>query len=297
MKWKIVTAIAVGAVCFALALGFRLIQPDAGDLYQALRPARDLLAGLPQLTQPPSAVYAPSPLTIIPLGLLFAPFQDQLAAALFCGLTAGWLAWLLIREHYWRLIALLGYPFMMCLMLAQVAPLLVALALVGFAPLAVLIKPHIALPLLLSQRTYHAAWLLAGLIGLASLIVFPLWPLTWLEQLAPYHGYIPLLAPLGWVLLLPLFAWRDKLARLLVAMAAVPQHQFYDSFLLSLIPQTRLGLVFTSLMSWPLLATPDWPYFLRVWMFLYLPPLCVLAVERHWLSVVWRRVVLGHDER
>ena len=161
---------------------------------------------------------------------------------------------LLARGERWRLLFFCAVPYLSALSSLQLVPLVIALALTGCAPLAMLVKPQNALPLLLTYRSRWWSVVIAVVVFAASLLVMPDWPWKWLPLLKSYEGGAPLLLWFGPLLLLALFCWEQPGARLLVLLACCPQRDWYDALALWLIPQTSRGMVILTLASW--LALP-----------------------------------------
>jgi len=201
----------------------------------------------------------------------------------------------------------LSWPFFFTLLYAQWAPLVLCLY---FAPAflpVLLMKPQIALPLALTQRP---TWLGVGLtfvIGIASLVIYPTWPLVWLGQISTYQGMIPplLVLPLGPLMLLALLRYRERKAWLLLSMSAMPQRVLYDQMALLLIANNlreMLILVLCSWISFPVLMfVGGWyhlpgNWYLWILLTLYLPALGVLLAPtltgwvKQWRSRLENRI-------
>jgi hypothetical protein len=228
--------------------------------------------------------------------------KDFIAGGVFFGVSSGVLAWLILRNGKpYVLLLFLSWPYFFALLYAQWTPLILCLY---FAPVflpVLLMKPQIALPLVLTRRPSRLGFSLALVIGFVSLIIYPSWPWVWLRQISNYEGVAPppplLLLPLGPLLLLALFRYRDRKAWLLLLMAVMPQRVAYDQLVLLLIANnTRemLILVFCSWLSLPaLLIFGGWnnlPGGWKLWILLtfYLPALGTLLVPKlierikHW---------------
>jgi hypothetical protein len=234
---------------------FRL---GAGDLAQALIPAHDFIEARAPLSWPVSPYYIPSPLTIIPLGLPFVPFAEPIAAGLFIGLSCGFLAASIIDYGQpWRLLIFLSPAVLLNIYYVQYPILLLALALSRLAPLGLLIKPHIALPLVMSYRGRRAAWAGAFFVAGLSLLVYPLWPLTWLSQLRQYSGTIPALMPLGAGLLLSVLNIRRGEGRLVLFASILPQRGVYDQVAFMMLPRSLRSMAAFLCVSWALMLLPE----------------------------------------
>lgn len=228
------------------------------------RAARALLAGLDPyaVIRPvgpfPFDAYFKYPLPAALVAIPFAPLSGELAGALFIGLSTALLTWALTRESWERLPLLLSGCFASAAKSAQWSPLLAAALLLS--PWSVglgAIKPNLGVPMFVARFSWRAVAVAVGLLVL-SLAVQPGWPVEWLHvlrggleshYLSPVAGGPGLLA-LGPLLLLGLLRWRRPEARMLVALACVPQvPTFYDQLFLLLIPRTFRESAVTSLLS------------------------------------------------
>lgn len=260
-----------------------------------MRSARDLWQGRDPYAYPIAPDLVSYPLPAALFAFPFALFPDEIGAGLFFGLSSALLAWCLLHyEKPWALLIFLSWPFFYGLLFAQWPPLLVCLWFIPSLLPVVLIKPHIALPLALTGRISPTGIILSVLLLIGSLIVYPSWPLVWLQQVQTYQGFrSPLFVlPFGPLVLLALFRWRERRAWLLVLMALMPQRVVYDQLALLLIATNRrelLTLVVCSWMTLPLLLFADgWlslPGGWQLWIVLtlYLPALVILmrpTIER-----------------
>ena len=228
------------------------------------RAARALLSGLDPyaVIRPvgpfPFDAYFKYPLPAALVAIPFASLPAEAAGALFIGLSVALLAWALTRESWERLPILLSGCVASAVKSAQWSPLLAAALLLS--PWAVglgVLKPNLGVPMFLARPSWRAVAAGAGLLAL-SLVVQPTWPVEWLRVLrtgleahymSPAAGGPGLLA-LGPLLLLGLLRWRRPEARLLVALACVPQvPTFYDQLFLLLIPRTFRESATTALLS------------------------------------------------
>ncbi|HEU5103531.1 MAG TPA: hypothetical protein VFU22_31155, partial [Roseiflexaceae bacterium] len=175
----------IGAASGGLCLAFRIVRSEEGDFWWALRFADDLLHGADPFAFTPSARMVPYPLPSALFGLPVVWLPWLLAAALFFGVSSGLLAYGALRAgEGWRLGVMLSPPFILAALFTQWSPLIMAAAFFPvLAPLLVLVKPHIALPVALFRRPSRRGLVLALVVFGLSLAVMPTWPLRWLGML------------------------------------------------------------------------------------------------------------------
>ncbi len=261
----------------------------------------------------PDALFYPGPALIVAWPLHF--FTMPVAAGIFFGGGSAWLAWRLSREGMWRLWALGGPAFIMAAMLGQWSPLIVAGALIPGAGFLLACKPNIGLACFAYRPTWVGAASIVA-ICLLSFALLPTWPLEWLANARYVADHpiaehpSPIMKPLGWVLILAIARWRQPEARLLLAMALVPQLLYFaDQLPLGLVARTRgeaLALSATGLaaaVTWFVVLRdgaphvgPAAPYVL---LGLYLPALIVVlrrpneGVVPAWLDAAVARISIA----
>jgi len=128
-------------------------------------------------------------------------------------------------------------------LLVQFAPLLMTAAFVPALGFLAAVKPNLGLPIFVFRPSWKAVVGGAVFLGV-SVIVFPRWPLGWLESIRHDNRVgahaIPILQLGGVLLLLAALRWRLRAGRLLLAMSVIPQQlYFYDQLPLWLVPRTR----------------------------------------------------------
>jgi hypothetical protein len=192
----------------------------------------------------------PTLLVVAPLTLL----PVHVAIAAFVAFSAAILAFGLLRRSPDRLPLFLGSGFLVSLVLGQWSPLITATLLVPSLGWIAVVKPNIGLATTAARPTWIAA--IGGPVLLAMTLPFePSWPTEWLRNLhsMPPHP-APIFLPGGVLLVIALARWRRWEARLLIALACVPQLMYFaDQLPLWLIPRTRresMLLSATSLLAW-----------------------------------------------
>jgi hypothetical protein len=295
MKGRIIVSSVIG-IASAIICWIIHLKPHAVDFGWALGAAHDLVAGRDPYSAPISgSIPYPLPATVFAFPLLWLRTNPNLAGALFFGASSALLAFGLTRGGYTRLLVFLAFPYWMAMITVQWSPLVMAGALLPWLFPAVLAKPQIGIPIAL---TY---WNWTGIVGClvltaASLLVMPNWPLRWVSQISGFQNYIPMLVLPGPALLLALWVGADPDAHLLLLASLTPQHWFYDSFTLWLIPKSSSEILATACLSWG--AVLWWPLNFAtryspkvgslavVWM--YLPMLALLLL---------RATLLGNSQR
>jgi hypothetical protein len=131
--------------------------------------------------------------------------------------------------------------------IGQWSPWLTFATLVPSAGFLLACKPTLGLACFCYRPTWRAFWSGTAIMVL-SLALMPMWPWEWLENLEHVQRHPPaILTPGGWLLALALLRWRQREARLLFALACVPQLLFFaDQLPLFLVARNRReALLFT----------------------------------------------------
>jgi hypothetical protein len=191
-------------------------------------------------------------------------------------------------------------------MFAQWSPLLCAMWFMPVLGPLVLCKPNIALPFILTTWPKRVSLIVGGVVLVASLVLKPDWPWVWFSQTRDYQGMTPplLSGPLGPLVLLNLFAWRERRAWLVLTMAVMPQRVFYDQLPLLLAANSNRELFWLVASTWggfmALWLSPNMasmPGGWQLWVLLahYLPATFVVARGplREWLG----RMILTPQDR
>jgi hypothetical protein len=248
---RLVVAFAAAAWGGLLALAFMMRRGFYPDFLAFWYAARAFLHGLdPYAVTPSGAPYFvndrffypfPSVLVVVP----FAPFALPVAGALFFAVSSGLLAFALSRDGYARLTLFLSFPYVMAASLGQWAPLIMAAVLLPGLGFLAVCKPNIGVALAAARPTRAAVY--GGAAVLVASLAFDVhWPMKWIANLRTMQGHPPPLFTLaGIVLVAALLRWRREDARLVLAMAAVPQlPMFADQLPLMLVARTRVeGMV------------------------------------------------------
>jgi hypothetical protein len=141
---------------------------------------------------------------------------------------------------WWRLVVLASAPALRVFESAQWSPLLLGAALVPSFGWLLACKPTIGAALFAAWPR-RATVVGGALLALLCLLLLPTWPRDWLATTLAESAKGQYVAPVGFpggiVLLLALVRWRRPEARLLAALACVPQNYFfYDQLYLFLVP-------------------------------------------------------------
>lgn len=273
LRHRVWTAIAIGVVsgCFCWLCSLRpgsvadysyvhsaaRLFLDGQNPYLVMGTSAEALAQETTLYYPFTAVLAAIPLARLPLGV---------ASAIFFGVSAALLAFFITRDGLWRVHVFASSSFVLAALLAQFSPLVMVMAFTPAAGALAALKPNIGLTLFVRRPSVRAALGAAALVGV-SLLIFPTWPIHWLEVLradvsATRVHVMPVRAFGGFLLLLSVVAWRRPSGRLLLAMSCVPQLLFfYDALPLWLIPRTRQQSIVLTACSQA--AALTWYAFLR----------------------------------
>lgn len=286
---RLVVAITIGTLA-GIVCAFILGQATgaAGDFTWALRAARDMLAGQDVYARPFGEDLVPYPLPAALVALPLVAFADPVAAGLFFGSSTALFVWCVLRSRqHWRLLMIVSWPFCYGLVFAQWPPLVICVAFLSSLLPLLLVKPQIAIPILVFHRfRWYGVGLLVA-VGLLSLAVYPTWPLVWLNQIRGYKGTTPLLIslPFGPLLLLALLRWRSRYVWFFLLYALMPQRVVYDQLGLLLLARSRRELAVLVACSWitlpAILFFGGWLHLPGGWqnwiiLTLYVPALVVL---------------------
>ena len=229
--------------------------------------------------------YYPLPALLVTLPFVALPYA--LAGSLFVALSSGLLAYGVARDGAHRLFLFASAPFIIAARSGQWSIVLAAAAAIPALGFLAAVKPNLGVATFLYRPT---RWLVAGSLALVALsfAVRPTWLGEWMAAVGGVQSrVVPILTPVGPLLLLAATRWRRREARLFLGLACVPQAPwFYDQLVLWLVPATAVeSMTYTlvsqlALAAWIVFRTAD-PGQGAWWLAaaLYLPPL-VMVLRR-----------------
>jgi hypothetical protein len=249
----------------------------------------------------PHGIFYPLTAVLASVPFAWAPVPD----ALYSAAGAALFAWgITSRRLHYAWFAVLTPAFIYTVRMSQWSTFMVGAALLPPWGFLLACKPTVGAAMWLAFPSRRSLIGIA-LFGLASVVLWPTWPVSWLTEVStPQHIRAPLTQWGGPMLLLGLMRWKRAEARLLVALACVPHTpELYESLALFLIPASALqgamlallnyGVVVARANSAPptdyvsdMLLTGQW----MVWL-LYLP--CLLMVLRR--PNVWPHETRSED--
>jgi len=256
---RVLVALAIGVCSVGFLLVYRMHSARPSDFdqvwfgaraiwsgrnpYDLIGPGREFQWGWP-LYYPATALVLMSPLALLPVAL---------ARCLFVGASAALLAYGVTRISWARLPLFGSCAFMVAAVAAQWSPLMTAALCMPALAWIVSAKPNIGFALFAadpSLKVIYRAALGTIVLALIGLLLLPSWPGNWMTitRAAP-HFTVPLLHRGGFLLALVLLRWRRPEARLLAALAVLPQNMvIYATLPLFLIPRTfRQALLLAAL--------------------------------------------------
>jgi hypothetical protein len=259
-RGRLIMAVAVGLITafFVMELATRPgVHTDFEYLWRA---TRLWSAGVdPYAVEPrsswlrvwplPDPLFYPLPALMLVWPLHWLP--QSVATSVFVALPAALLAWRLAKNALWPLLALASPSFVMAVVLGQWTPWLLLAMLwpaIGFLFAS---KPTIGVACFAYRPTPVTAF--GGFaILLVSLVIWPSWPIEWIDNLKAVVGHpSPIVAPFGWLLSLAVLRWRRREARLLLAMACIPQLLlFADQLPLMLVARSGREAALLTIGGW-----------------------------------------------
>jgi hypothetical protein len=233
-----------------------------GDFDQLHAGARAILAGRSPYAEvgPGRAFDWPWPLLYpgpaVALALPLAWLDAVVARSIFAGVSGGVLAAAILWSgHRWRLMAFISQGAVSAFAMGQWSPLMLAIALWPALGWLAMVKPNLGVAMLAGARPRDVRlWsVVAALVLLnVSTVLYPRWPLEWWEVVRNGfgHGTAPLTRPWGWLLLAAVVRWRRADARILLALAVVPQTPaLYDGLLFFAFARSRVECVLVSVLT------------------------------------------------
>jgi hypothetical protein len=256
-RHRVQIAVAVGIaelIIKLLQVTYGSSRSDFGQIWYASRAA---LAG-----HNPYALVGPGlafdwpaplvyPLTAAVAAAPLAALPQNLANVVFCGVAAGLLAWALCRTSYWPLLGLCSYSAVTAFRSVQWAPIFAAAVVLPPLSFLLVAKPTIGAAIFVARPSRWAV-IGAAVLGPAAFLLQPDWMQEWVAAVqrdaalwSPADPYrLPLLLPGGFLVVLCLARWRRTEARLVLALACVPQSLWpYDMLPLYLVPRTAVESV------------------------------------------------------
>ena len=254
---SVLLGIFVGCVVYAAHIG----DPIVGDFWRPWVTAQSIIHRSSPYTvfgaggQFPQEFPNLYPATV---GVILLPFlivRFWVAAAIFSAICAGLLAFGLSKDGYQRFPLFVALPFWIAAYSQQWSVIFAAAFLLPSFSFLYVAKPSLGIGLLFanfSRRALLSAALGGTLILAVSLLAIPSWPAEWMETVRHYsrHMVSPIRMRGGIIALLALLKWRRPEARLIVAMALVPQNvAWYDSVPLLLVPSTMIQSLILAMLS------------------------------------------------
>lgn len=247
------------------------------------------------------------PATAAVAAMPFAWASARVADALFVGFGAAVLAWALTRRTLAnpQLWVFASYAMLVSAQTVQWSPLLTAAALIPWLGFLFAAKPSIGLAILVAYPSRVAVYGMAA-FGALTVAIWPYWVPAWLDNLPSItHMSAPVARLGGPLILLALLKWRRADARLLAALACVPQTPvLYEAVPLFLLVrnfrEATLLIVLTGVLGRIVLTTVTTTDYnawmatngqLMVWL-LYLPcTAMILFRPNEGLTLDWRAML------
>lgn len=262
---SITARIAVAAFFATVASWINYVQNfrvpfHAGDFGLAWFGAKALLNGAnPYVLVGPGKVYdwqwpQAYPVTAMVTAMPFTLLPQIVATVAFVWMSTALLSYAITSDGWYRLPLFLSSTFIVSAASAQWSTLLTAALCIPSLAWVFAAKPNFVLALLAfaTRLTPIRTVIIGGAVITAiSLALFPSWPAHWLHAVSSLrHTHAPIMLPGGIFVLLALLRWRRPEARLIVALACVPQtNSWYEALPLLLVPATYLESLALSLVS------------------------------------------------
>lgn len=246
ITWGVIASVVGAAIAFVVMGG----PNRPGDFLYWYTAAQTLVAGGNPYEAIPTVdperfltgFFYPLPAVILTIPFSFFPYR--IAGALFVGLSSGLLGFGIAREGPNRLWMMAGAPFIVSAGSGTWSIAIAAAALLPTLGFLACTKPNVGVASFLYRPSWRMGFGCALLIAL-SFLIRPTWLSEWLSEVGGVaNRVIPIMTPIGPLLLLALTRWRRPETRLLLGYACVPQAPwFYDQLVLTLIPSTKLEAI------------------------------------------------------
>lgn len=249
---RLCVAALIGTLGSMFTLAEHLRLPDRpSDFGLAWFGARSLLKGVsPYPLVGPGRTYNWDwaellyPGTAMIVAMPFAILPEPAAAIAFVWISTALLAYAITAKGWDLLFLFPSAAFIVAARSAQWSPLLSAAYCTPAIAYVLAAKPNVGAALTLaagSPRAVRNAAIGAVLLTLVSLALLPSWPRDWVIALAgSSHFSAPIMRFGGVFVLLALLRWRRPEARLIVALACVPQTgSWYEALPLLLVAATK----------------------------------------------------------
>ena len=207
----------------------------------------------------PWALQYPATAFVSAMPLSFLP--EMHAAMVFVFLTTVAFAFGLTADGWYRMPLFFTTSFVAAAAFAQWSILFCAGIVVPAIALLFASKPNLALATLAAEagptpssrpaRVSTLAIIGGSALLAISLALLPEWPRYWMDAVGRSHQLVPpVLLPWGFVVLLALLRWRRWEARLILALAFVPQTTYwYEALPLFLIPRNLAESILLALIA------------------------------------------------
>jgi hypothetical protein len=262
-RQRIAFAVLVAAIATAFAATERFrVGSTHSDFAPVWYGARAILTGLnPYKTFGPGLQFdydgnlfypVPAMIAALPLGLL----PEDLASVIFVALSGGLAAYAVTRDN-WNLVWIFpSSSFIVASRACQWSPLMGACMMLPSLAWMYSFKPNIGFALAASTdsgKALRIALIGTGILSVIGLAIIPSWPIDWFAEIhdgTQTELTAPLLRPLGFLLVLALFRWRQTEARYLLVFACIPQTaSWYELFTLLFLARSKREAQILSLVS------------------------------------------------
>src|SRR6185437_1369207 len=255
LPFVLAVAIAFAVVCcWAASHRPNEVRTDFAQIWHAasaLVAGHDPYAAVGPGTSFPKPYPLFYPLPAVLIGTPFTALSVKMADAAFAALGAGLLLFAVLRAERHRVLVIISAPFVYATWISQWSPMLTAAALLPAFGFLLAAKPTIGAALFAYRPNVRATIGIGVLVAL-SFVVQPHWVSEWRVSLkSAGHMVIPISHGAGPLVALAILRWRRPEARLLLAMACVPQTAIlYEALPLALIPGGFGEMAVFVVMSW-----------------------------------------------